>query len=246
MARIKYVFYSEDGPYGTMYRVDNHGTDGDDAIYGGSGNALIKGRGGDDWIDAGCGDDRVFGGAGDDIIIHDGGVGRLFGGAGNDDIMGYGDGTYVKGGIGDDTIAGSDGRFEGNKGDDQFSFNLWQDGNNVVANGGGGRDAFSVFVNIQGADYTQYGPSSAKIEDFQVGVDKLELDSHLTNQSIHITRATTFDTLDTDDNHFLNDADAATWLGDVVATATGIDIFVGLSRIELVGVAQLAATDFVL
>lgn len=45
--------------------------DGNDQLFGGSGNDVIFGMGGDDYIVGGAGNDTIYGGAGNDIIVYD-------------------------------------------------------------------------------------------------------------------------------------------------------------------------------
>ena len=82
-----------------------HGTDGDDRLFG---------RAGDDDLD---------GGAGDDILIGGGGSDQIDGGSGNDQIFaqdGYGD--QLNGGAGDDEIYADHGdKMSGGAGDDVFT-----------------------------------------------------------------------------------------------------------------------------
>ena len=51
--------------------VEGMEADGDEQLYGGTGDDLLLGMGGDDYLDGGEGSDAVFGGAGNDIIVYD-------------------------------------------------------------------------------------------------------------------------------------------------------------------------------
>jgi len=76
------------------------GGDGDDRIYGGSGDETLRG---------GPGDDRLFGGEGANVIFGEGGNDMLFGLVG-DDILNGGEGNdFLWGGSGDDILIGGDG-----------------------------------------------------------------------------------------------------------------------------------------
>ena len=51
--------------------VEGPDADGDDRLFGGTGDDVLLGMGGDDYIDGGAGEDAIFGGAGNDIIVYD-------------------------------------------------------------------------------------------------------------------------------------------------------------------------------
>ena len=51
--------------------VEGDAKDGDDQLFGGSGNDLLFGMGGDDYLVGGEGKDILFGGAGNDIVVYD-------------------------------------------------------------------------------------------------------------------------------------------------------------------------------
>ena len=51
--------------------VEGTDADGDDRLFGGTGDDVLLGMGGDDYIDGGAGEDAIFGGAGNDIIVYD-------------------------------------------------------------------------------------------------------------------------------------------------------------------------------
>jgi VCBS repeat-containing protein len=94
------------------------GTKGDDALYGGAGDDVLKGgegddalygRAGDDVLKGGEGDDAPYGGAGDDVLECGKGDDALYGEAG-DDVLGGGKGDDVlHGGEGDDILVGGRG-----------------------------------------------------------------------------------------------------------------------------------------
>ena len=82
--------------------------DGNDILFGGSGDDVIFGMGGDDILRGGDGNDLLFGGSGNDYL--DGGAGEdaIFGGAGNDIIV-YDKADYlVSGGNGIDFMVSDD------------------------------------------------------------------------------------------------------------------------------------------
>ena len=59
-------------------------TDGNDQLFGGTGNDVLLGMGGDDFIDGGAGEDAIFGGSGNDIIVYDSNDYLVSGGSGID------------------------------------------------------------------------------------------------------------------------------------------------------------------
>ncbi len=76
-------------------------SDGNDALYGGSGDDVLIGLGGDDTLWGGDGDDLLLGGSGDDIFYGEAGNDRLFGGSGNDIFILGVDDILIDGGDGD-------------------------------------------------------------------------------------------------------------------------------------------------
>ena len=58
--------------------------DGDDRLFGGTGDDVLLGMGGDDYIDGGEGSDAIFGGRGNDIIVYDSNDYLVSGGSGID------------------------------------------------------------------------------------------------------------------------------------------------------------------
>ena len=64
--------------------VEGTDADGDDRLFGGTGNDVLFGMGGDDFIDGGEGEDAIFGGSGNDIIVYDKADYLVSGGSGID------------------------------------------------------------------------------------------------------------------------------------------------------------------
>ena len=64
--------------------VEGTDADGDDRLFGGTGDDVLLGMGGDDYIDGGAGEDAIFGGAGNDIIVYDSNDYLVSGGSGID------------------------------------------------------------------------------------------------------------------------------------------------------------------
>ena len=92
--------------------VEGTDADGDDRLFGGTGDDVLLGMGGDDYIDGGEGSDAIFGGSGNDIIVYDSNDYLVSGGSGIDFMVstdseltmkallggtGDGDGPIVKG-----------------------------------------------------------------------------------------------------------------------------------------------------
>lgn len=64
--------------------VEGTDADGDDRLFGGTGDDVLLGMGGDDYIDGGEGSDAIFGGSGNDIIVYDSNDYLVSGGSGID------------------------------------------------------------------------------------------------------------------------------------------------------------------
>ncbi|MBM6894978.1 VWA domain-containing protein, partial [Desulfovibrio piger] len=64
--------------------VEGTDADGDDRLFGGTGDDVLLGMGGDDYLDGGAGEDAIFGGAGNDIIVYDKADYLVSGGSGID------------------------------------------------------------------------------------------------------------------------------------------------------------------
>jgi VCBS repeat-containing protein len=102
------------------------GKDGNDVIFGGSGNDKINGNKGNDFISGGAGNDKLNGGDGNDVII---------GGAGNDDI---------DGGKGNDTAV-----YQGRYQDYVLSFKQNGDHKGTVTDLVAGRDGTDTLKNVE-------------------------------------------------------------------------------------------------
>ncbi|MBU1052980.1 MAG: hypothetical protein KKC46_04020 [Proteobacteria bacterium] len=129
---------------------------GDDEIYGGSGDDIVVGGGGDDLIYGGSDNDFIVGDAGDDTI---------FGGTGNDILLGENDGVpdseqgedYIDGGSGNDEIygGGKSDTLIGGDGNDyiQGDYNILNSGGDFI-DGGDGND---VILGYGGNDWIYGG-----------------------------------------------------------------------------------------
>ncbi|CUH82620.1 calcium-binding protein [Tropicibacter naphthalenivorans] len=162
------------------------GLGGNDTLNGGSGNDTIKGGREDDLINAGAGDDSVVGqrnrdtidgGTGNDTIKGGGGGDALFGDSGHDFLKGGTKADLIEGGADNDTLAGNrhDDTLDGGAGADLL--NGGGDNDSLIGGSGDdtikGGDGADVFVFASGHDRDQ-------IEDFEIGIDTLQLDSGLT------------------------------------------------------------------
>ena len=64
--------------------VEGTDADGNDRLFGGTGNDVLLGMGGNDYLDGGAGEDAIFGGRGNDIIVYDKADYLVSGGSGID------------------------------------------------------------------------------------------------------------------------------------------------------------------
>ncbi len=136
--------------------VTMSGTSGQDTLFAGNGNDILRGQGGDDYFLSGFGDDLIDGGPGlDSVFYADAGspvsvalpLGTASGGSGNDTLVSieavYGSpfGDALIGGNGDDTLVGNDGAdtLDGGAGDDMLDGGT---GNDLIEGGDGVDIAF--------------------------------------------------------------------------------------------------------
>ncbi len=123
------TIFADPGPYDsiggddTVYAGDDddlvRAFGGDNVIYGGDGDDTLITADGDDYIDAGEGDDEdvqsgrgadtVYGSGGNDTLRGGEGNDYVNGGPGNDRVIGSSDDDTVVGGKGNDTVEGRDG-----------------------------------------------------------------------------------------------------------------------------------------
>ena len=169
------------------------GTPRADTLVGTDENDLIRGGRGEDTITGGLGDDILYGGWGNDYIEDFDGRSEIWGGRGSDriyfasgqawgglgnDLIQVSEGGWAIGGVGNDRLlVTGHGALWGDQGpgtppeqqvvgNDRLDLIIATDGDSVWAHGGLGRDEFRVLANM-------FGPSSAVIDDFQSGQDKL-------------------------------------------------------------------------
>lgn len=220
---------------------------GNDDLYGGDGNDRLNGDSGSDDLYGGDGDDQLLGGVGDDH--EEGGIGNdsLDGGAGSDYISG-GEGTdNLLGGLGDDGLYGESGadRLSGGDGSDDL---YGGDGNDMLLGGIGSDDLYGGLGNdsFTYGSVKDTGLTSAlrdHIFDFQSG-DKIDLSS--IDAKYGFTRNDAFTFVGSSSGVTTANANGALWVvDDVVYGSTDRDIAAEFS-IQVVGVTNLAAADFVL
>ena len=168
---------------------------GSDVIYGQAGDDLIFGEAGNDTIFGGSGNNTLIGGAGIDVLVAEDGNDAIDGGADNDVIYSFGGDDVVDGGDGSDTIFGGAGNdtLRGGAGNDVIADmsgndNLdGGDGNDVVNALAGddrvtGGNGDNIVLGGTGADvFYQAGTGTDRILDFQIGIDKIELSSSVTD-----------------------------------------------------------------
>jgi len=134
------------------------GNDKPNSLRGLKGNDQLFGKGDEDSLNGGEGDDKLNGGTGNDSLNGDSGNDRLEGGDGDD---------YLYGEVGNDTLTGF-----GSLGVDASEFD--------TLIGGGGSDRFVLAgYNSQSGKfepfYVESGDGYAIIQDWQSGLDKLDV-----------------------------------------------------------------------
>jgi len=137
-----------------------YGGSGDDQIQSGDGDDTLFGNTGDDEIQGGAGEDTINGGDGDDILGGEGGRDAINGGAGSDTIAGGSEDDTLNGNDGDDDITGEAGDDELHGDADSDSL-YGGDGNDLMHGGTGddvmeGSDGDDMMYGDDGQD-TMYG-----------------------------------------------------------------------------------------
>jgi serralysin len=161
------------------------GGSGNDDLIGDIGNDRMNGGGGADTLDGGGGTDRMLGGGGNDRMFGGDGSDMLDGGTGNDVLDGGTGGDVLNGGIGGDILYGGTlgDTLSGGRGADELHGGDQPD----VLDGGGGNDRLyggesaDILTGGGGRDTFVFDSGSDIITDFEVGVDKIWLDSGLWN-----------------------------------------------------------------
>lgn len=202
-----------------------NGTEGNDALSGTPQTDFVNLRGGDDFYSSGGGgNDVVLAGAGSDIVRGGSGRDNFSGEAGNDFLIGFSNNDRLNGGAGNDVLDGGTGvdTLIGGAGADRFDYNLLAES----GLGAGNRDL---------------------IQDFQRGLDRIDLSTIDANANLAGNQAFTF----------IGGAEFGFKAGELrtfVSSVTGnlcvaVDVHGdGQSdlNIELPGVSSLSASDFVL
>ena len=150
------------------------GTGAIDLINGSEYGDILKAGQGDDQIFAKEGSDTIHGGKDNDFIQGNSGGDIIYGEKGND---------LLRGGKGDDTLYGGEGNdtlYGDRAGNIAFSGN--------ILNGGSGNDVF-VFSKI----YENNALVADKIEDFESGVDKIQISSAFFSNASEAVLAFSYD-----------------------------------------------------
>lgn len=251
-----------------------YGGAGDDWLYGyiwgprsDTGNPLTD----NDTLFGGDGNDHMFAGAGNDVMYGGGGNGFFYGQSGNDVMYGGNVFDAFDGGTGNDTIYGGDGgdyavgeegndmifgdaggdRLEGDEGNDMLSGGT---GNDTLKGGlgadrlyGGGQ--FDRFIYDSTMD--SMPGMRDKIMDFQRGMDKIDLMAIDANRAMAGNQAFKFMGMGALD-HMAGELKFV--MVDLAGTANDRTIVSGDVngdgvadfQVELIGLMNLRATDFIL
>jgi Ca2+-binding RTX toxin-like protein len=191
------VIYGTDG-----YDGDLQGTGANDTIFGLGGTDYIYAGKGNDTLDGGLGDDHLFGGLGADALVGGAGIDTanysmaeagvsldlVRGGRGGEALGDtFSEVENVTGSAFADIIAGNDAdnQLRGGAGDDQLMGGAGSDflfggvGADTLT-GGAGADIFALSTKTYGPGPWNYLSSTDDtIVDFQSGVDKIQLVSHV-------------------------------------------------------------------
>lgn len=156
------------------------GDAGDDTLEGGLGSDTLFGNDGQDMLSGNAGADNIGGNAGDDTGFGNAGSDTLDGGDGNDQLYGGINDDTLFGGFGDDSLYGGAGRdgLSGDTGNDLLVGNAGAD----TLEGAAGNDTLRGGI---GADHFVFGVGDGddQINDFQNGIDVIELEQSLMSQT---------------------------------------------------------------
>lgn len=163
------------------------GTKGKDQIVGGAGNDTLTGLQAGDDLFGNEGNDLLYGGSGNDNLSGNEGDDRLNGGINDDTLNGVSGNDVLFGGKGDDQLFGADELVIQEDGSDRLIGVNPQDANpglgeiDTLTGGlGTGTDVYALgnsrtnyYVNPRGDQTSSY----ALIENFELGTDKIEINS---------------------------------------------------------------------
>lgn len=163
---------------------------GDDFLIGGSGADTLSGGTGKDSLLGGDGADNLAGNEDDDILLGGGDADRLSGFTGNDTLHGGTGADVLSGGLGNDALNGDEGNdiLRGDDGNDTLlgladADSLYGGNGNDRLDGGAGADALWGGAGIDTFVFG-LGSDRERLADFQIGVDKIELDDALWTGSL--------------------------------------------------------------
>ena len=186
----------------------------------------------------------LIGGAFNDTLFLDGSsivAGTIFGNGGNDDLHGTQGNDTLFGGDGNDfllSFGGIDG-LDGGAGDDLLDGSFGVD----FMTGGTGADRFVFFAGTTGI-----GPLSDVIEDFQPGVDKIDLSPIDASPSVAGDQAFLFDGLRAEGANLSGGVSFYHEFGNTIIQADFFNDATDATdlEIELTGIFNLSASDFTL
>ncbi len=187
------------------------GLAGSDTMFTGSGNDTLDGGEGNDSLNGQNGDDSLLGNAGNDVLTGGAGLDTLTGGADNDFLSGQTDAGLLNGGTGNDTLQGNTASdtLNGDAGDDR----LYGLQSNDELNGGDGADSLLGGI----GDDSLRGGAGADTLSGEVGSDVLD-------------GGDDFDRI----NELLDTNFTITGI-NLSSSVLGIDAFIAIERIQLVG-----------
>lgn len=171
-----------------------HGQSGRDTLFGGAGNDILRGGDSADRLSGGSGHDRMDGSEGNDSLGGGSGRDTLWGGIGDDRLNGGGWNDRLHGQHGDDALTGGQGSdmLFGGRGDDWLRGGKDQD----LKWGGTGKDTFFYsdedlmnWVDLSGDAAMRVGQLD-RIEDFEIGEDKILLSGFANTSDISDLNAT--------------------------------------------------------
>lgn len=204
---------------------------------------IIDGRAGADFIFGGFANDTLLGAAGDDTLSGSAGTDVLIGGAGDDELTGGEDADLLLGGAGDDRLRGDAGSragvdiLVGGAGADVFAFGPIVPDRTAVVDTGVGEGHRDVILDFQsGRDQVELLGYGRYLGPFQSGEEPLFLGTGAFVKS---------DALQVRYDRLEDGRAVVQFLGP---TPIGLTEPEGrlTGEIELVGVRQLTADDFIL